>query len=76
MAAVEHAQLGVFEHRHVTRHAHAMGGQQDRVLRVGQAVFEMYVLLPGEVNRHFPRNGRTDALSDWHREQQQQQQQQ
>jgi hypothetical protein len=35
----------------------------------------MYVLLPGEVNRHFPRNTRTDVLSDWQREQQQQQQQ-
>ena len=49
---------------------------QTQLNGAGQAVFETYVLLPGEVNRHFPRNGRTDALSDWHREQQQQQQQQ
>ena len=42
----------------------------------GQGVFETYVLLPGEVDRHFPRNGRQDSLSDWQREQQQQQQQQ
>jgi uncharacterized alpha-E superfamily protein len=49
---------------------------QTQLNGAGQAVFETYVLLPGEVNRHFPRHGRTDALSDWHREQQQQQQQQ
>ncbi|MFM7241136.1 MAG: alpha-E domain-containing protein [Opitutia bacterium] len=49
---------------------------QTQLNGAGQAVFETYVLLPGEVNRHFPRPGRTDALSDWHREQQQQQQQQ
>lgn len=41
----------------------------------GQGVFETYVLLPGEVDRHFPRHGRQDSLSDWQREQQQQQQQ-
>ncbi len=41
----------------------------------GQAVFESYVLLPGEVDRHFPRHSRQDSLSDWQREQQQQQQQ-
>jgi len=48
---------------------------QTQLNAAGQAVFEMYVLLPGEVNRHFPRNTRTDVLSDWQREQQQQQQQ-
>ena len=41
----------------------------------GQAVFESYVLLPGEVDRHFPRGTRPESLSDWQREQQQQQQQ-
>ena len=41
----------------------------------GQAVFENYVLLPGEVDRHFPRGTRPESLSDWQREQQQQQQQ-
>jgi len=41
----------------------------------GQAVFESYVLLPGEVGRHFPRGTRPESLSDWQREQQQQQQQ-
>jgi uncharacterized alpha-E superfamily protein len=48
---------------------------QTQLNAAGQAVFETYVLLPGEVNRHFPRPGRPDPLSDWHREQQQQQQQ-
>jgi uncharacterized alpha-E superfamily protein len=49
---------------------------QTQLNAAGQAVFEAYVLLPGEVNRHFPRPHRADHLSDWHREQQQQQQQQ
>jgi uncharacterized alpha-E superfamily protein len=48
---------------------------QTQLNGAGQAVFEAYVLLPGEVSRHFPRNSRADHLSDWHREQQQQQQQ-
>ena len=48
---------------------------QTQLNGAGQSVFETYVLLPGEVSRHFPRNSRPDHLSDWHREQQQQQQQ-
>jgi uncharacterized alpha-E superfamily protein len=41
----------------------------------GQAVFETYVLLPGEVDRRFGRLGSGDQTAQWHREQQQQQQQ-
>jgi len=49
---------------------------QIQLNQAGQAIFETYVLLPGEVDRHFPRGTRPEAMSDWHREQQQQQQQQ
>jgi hypothetical protein len=49
---------------------------QQQLNSAGQTIFETYVLLPGEVSRHFPRGNRPDTFSDWQREQQQQQQQQ
>ena len=49
---------------------------QTQLNTAGQTIFETYVLLPGEVSRHFPRGSRPDTFSDWQREQQQQQQQQ
>jgi uncharacterized alpha-E superfamily protein len=61
----------------LTRGLHAyIDDLQVQLNAAGQAVFEHYVLLPGEVSRHFPRGSRPDVLSDWQREQQQQQQQQ
>ena len=49
---------------------------QKQLNAAGQTVFETYVLLPGEVSRHFPRGTRPVGFADWQREQQQQQQQQ
>ena len=48
---------------------------QIQLNQAGQAIFETYVLLPGEVDRHYSRGTPTDTVSNWHREQQQQQQQ-
>jgi uncharacterized alpha-E superfamily protein len=49
---------------------------QKHLNAASQAVFESFVLLPNEVNRHIPNRTRQDTFSDWQREQQQQQQQQ
>ena len=40
VAAVEHAQLGLFVAVHIARHAHTGALQQGRVGRVGKAVFD------------------------------------
>jgi hypothetical protein len=50
-------------------------GLQKHLNAASQAVFESFVLLPNEINRHVPGRARQDSFSDWQREQQQQQQQ-